>query len=277
MKGGVGKTTLAVNLAWHFQRAEAKRVLLVDLDPQFNATQYVMDYAAFKVHKRANGTIADLLIEDRALTTKIKKAKQDPSRATKRLAKNRESHLDILPADLDLARVVKNPSQMEFRLEKLLEKVRNRYDFVFVDCAPTDSVLTTMALAASDFVLIPMRPDRFSILGFSNLMETLKLFRDNCEDKHGVRVLGVVYTQVNGTPLEGESKQEVDAEAHRHGVYRFDAEVGYSGSFARSVRDQTPVFDTLYGRAKVKAQFGAIAAELNKQLRELGPTAGGPP
>ena len=67
MKGGVGKTTLAVNLAWTLYE-DKKRVLLVDLDPQFNATQYVMDYNEFSDHKKNSGTIADLLLEHPILT-----------------------------------------------------------------------------------------------------------------------------------------------------------------------------------------------------------------
>ncbi len=65
---------------------------------------------------------------------------------------------------------------MEYKLEKVLSTLREDYDYVFIDCAPTDSVLTTMALGSSDFLLIPMRPDRFSILGFANLTETIKTF-----------------------------------------------------------------------------------------------------
>lgn len=62
MKGGVGKTTLAVNLAWYMFEKKAANVLLVDLDPQFNATQYVMDFSEFASHRVDAGTIADLLI-----------------------------------------------------------------------------------------------------------------------------------------------------------------------------------------------------------------------
>ena len=76
MKGGVGKTTLAVNLAWHMYQNGPSNVLLVDLDPQFNATQYIMDYTEFDKHRRSNGTIADLLI-DRP-TLKLKNGKKIP-------------------------------------------------------------------------------------------------------------------------------------------------------------------------------------------------------
>jgi cellulose biosynthesis protein BcsQ len=67
-----------------------------------------------------------------------------------------------------------------------------------------------MALTASDYLLIPMRPDRFSILGFTNLTETIKIFRNNCPDPHTVKVLGVVFTQVMGnSEVESQSMEEV--------------------------------------------------------------------
>lgn len=78
MKGGVGKTTLAVNLAWYIYQNDGKNVLLVDLDPQFNATQYVMDYKSFENHRKTAGTIADLLIEQPKLDLRLKKVKTNP-------------------------------------------------------------------------------------------------------------------------------------------------------------------------------------------------------
>src|ERR1035437_10901434 len=79
MKGGVGKTTLAVNLAWHFFDHELKNVLLVDLDPQFNATQYLMDFTAFDAHRKSAGTVADLLLDKPQLQLRVKRLKKDPS------------------------------------------------------------------------------------------------------------------------------------------------------------------------------------------------------
>ena len=181
MKGGVGKTTLAVSLAWQFH-SEGANVLLVDLDPQFNATQYVMDYKSFEAHRKKSGTIADILIDQPSLDLRPKKAKKKPANSLYRVSNEGGKKFDLLPAELRLAHVVKNPAQMDYRLEKMLATLQSHYDYIFIDCAPTDSVLTTMALMASDFLLIPMRPDRFSILGFTNLTNTIETFRQNCED-----------------------------------------------------------------------------------------------
>jgi chromosome partitioning protein len=270
MKGGVGKTTLAVNLAWHMYQKEKSNVLLVDLDPQFNATQYVMDYKAFQDHRKNAGTAADLLIDQPSLDLRLKKVKRNPRAAIHGIGTSDGKRLDILPSELGLAWVVKNPAQMDYRLEKLLARIRDDYDYVFVDCAPTDSVLTTMALTASDFLLIPVRPDRFSILGFANLIETIKTFRSNCPDNHKVKVLGIVFTQVTGTSeVEKQAIAELSAEATKEKTHLFSSSLKYSHSFIRSVRDQTPIFATLYAHDKPRSAVGKIADELKARIKHF--------
>lgn len=275
MKGGVGKTTLAVNLAWHLHQNEQNNVLLVDLDPQFNATQYVMDFQAFQNHRKSAGTIADLLIDQPKLDLRLKKVKHNPRAALHNIRSTSGKRFDLLPAELDLAWVVKNPAQMDYRLEKLLATLRGDYDYIVIDCAPTDSVLTTMALTASDYLLIPMRPDRFSILGFANLNETIKTFRNNCPDPHGVKVLGIVFTQVTGTStVEQESMDDIRTAAQNEGTYLFSSSLRYSNSFSRSVKDQTPIFETWYAQDKARLAPVKIAGELKSRISALTGEAG---
>jgi chromosome partitioning protein len=275
MKGGVGKTTLAVNLAWHLHQNEQHNVLLVDLDPQFNATQYVMDYQAFQNQRKSAGTIADLLIDQPKLDLRLRRVKKNPRVALHTIRSTNGKKFDLLPSELDLAWVVKNPAQMDYRLERLLTAFREDYDYIFIDCAPTDSVLTTMALTASDYLLIPMRPDRFSILGFGNLTETIKTFRKNCPDPHGVKVLGIVFTQVVGSsPVEQESMEDIRAAAQTEDTYMFSSSLRYSNSFSRSVRDQTPIFETWYAQDKARVAPVKIAEELKKRIGELAAVAG---
>jgi chromosome partitioning protein len=270
MKGGVGKTTLAVNLAWHMHQNEGANVLLVDLDPQFNATQYVMDFKSFQAHRKKAGTIADLLTDPPKLDLRLKKIKKNPRLALHTIDSAGGKKFDLLPAELSLAWVVKNPAQMDYRLEKLLSTIRDEYDYVFIDCAPTDSVLTTMALTASDYLLIPMRPDRFSILGFANLTETIKTFRSNCPDPHSVKLLGVVFTQVIGNSnLENDAMLEVQAAANSEKNYLFSSMLKFSQSFIRSVKDQTPIFETLYAHDKSRKAASKIADELKARITAM--------
>lgn len=270
MKGGVGKTTLAVNLAWHMHQNENKNVLLVDLDPQFNSTQYVMDYRSFEDHRRKAGTIADLLMDQPKLDIRLRKVKNNPAAAIHTIERNGDKRFDLLPAELSLAWIVKNPAQMDYRLEKVLGKIKDAYDYVFIDCAPTDSVLTTMALTASNFLMIPMRPDRFSILGFTNLMETIKTFRTNCPDPHSVQVLGVVFTQVTGkSAVEQQLMDEIALAVKKEKVHLFTSSLKYSTSFIRSVDDQTPIFQTLYAKGNTRTAAQSIADELMNRVDAL--------
>ncbi len=275
MKGGVGKTTLAVNLAYHMSHREGKKVLLIDFDPQFNATQYTMHFKTFDTHRKSAGTIADLLIDQPLLQVSPKKKKKDIRKVIYNLYDKPASgaRLDLLPAELTLAYIVKNPSQMDSRLIKVLEPVRNDYDFIFIDCAPTDSVLTTMALNASNFVLTPMRPDRFSILGYFNLRETIQTFRDNCTNPNDVKELGIVFTQVmNNSTVERQSISEVEAAAAKSGDYVFTNALQYSTSFARSISDRTPIFATAYARDEVKNASRDVANELQTRIKALAPS-----
>lgn len=270
MKGGVGKTTLAVNLAWHFFQMENKKVLIVDLDPQFNATQYVMDFSDFEAHRKTKGTIADLLIDSPRLDLRLKRIKKDPSLAIHNLQVNGVSRLDILPSELALGWVVKNPAQMDYRLEKLLSSFRSKYDYIIVDCAPTDSVLTTMALTSSNYLLVPVRPDRFSVLGFANLNRTIEDFRQNCNNPHNVQTLGIVFTQVTGNSVvESECITQIKLQAAKHKEYVFVSSLKYSNSFARAIKNQTPIFKTAYAQQDTKNATHAIASELKGRVASL--------
>ena len=248
----------------------------MDLDPQFNATQYVMDYQAFQSQRKNRGTIADLLVDTPRLDVRLKKVKDNPRTALHAIRKSADGkRFDLLPAELNLAWVVKNPAQMEYRLEKLLSTFREDYEYIFIDCAPTDSVLTTMALTASDYLLIPMRPDRFSILGFANLNETIKIFRNNCPDPHKVKVLGIVFTQVTGTSsVEREAMDDIRTAAQKEGTYLFSSLIKYSNSFSRSVKDQTPIFGTGYAQYPTRRAPARIAEELKNRIIALTANAG---
>ena len=119
---------------------------------------------------------------------------------------------------------------------------------------------------ASDFVLIPVKPDRFSVLGYGQILEALDDFRANYPDPHKVKDLGVVFTQLQGgNNIETECMSEVEGQAD----YVFDAKIWRSNSYLRSVHEQTPVFDTSYARQLTASSITALTKELETRIKEL--------
>jgi chromosome partitioning protein len=154
-KGGVGKTTTAVNLAAALARTP-KRVLLVDLDPQGNAT---MGSGIDKRELRASST--DVLLEEMHAQSAIVKTPED---------------FDLLPGNIDLTAAeieLMDEEGREQRLKRALEPLRGDYDFIIVDCPPALSLLTLNALTAADSILVPMQCEYYALEGLSALLQTI--------------------------------------------------------------------------------------------------------
>ena len=181
-KGGVGKTTTCVNMAAYLARA-GKKVLLVDLDPQGNATTG-LGFSKGTLKKSVyNVVIEGDEVKDNVLETELE-------------------GLYILPSNIDLAgaevELVYKRSR-EKVLKNALEEVRANYDYIFIDCPPSLGLLTINALAASDSIIIPIQSEYYALEGLSQLMNSITLVKQHLNPN--LDVDGVVLTMYDSRSL----------------------------------------------------------------------------
>jgi len=158
-KGGVGKTTTSVNLSTILAR-KGNKVLMVDTDPQGNAT------SGLGIDKNVDFSVYDVIVNETEIEDTIQKTQ----------IKN----LDVCPSNINLAGAeVELVSMMsrEYRLKEKLDKVKNYYDFIIIDCPPSLGLVTLNAFTASDSVLIPVQCEYFALEGLGQLMNTINLVK----------------------------------------------------------------------------------------------------
>jgi chromosome partitioning protein len=171
MKGGVAKTTLAINIADCLYTRHNKNVLVIDVDPQFNATQCLMSGEEYINYlKEGNDTVVNIFDRSFRPTVGIVEGQsicKPKSLGEIKTYKTRRG-FDLLPGALDLYKLEMAPGEgREYRIKNYLKE--QSYDYVIIDTPPTPSVWMTSALLASDFYLIPVRPDPISLTGIDLL------------------------------------------------------------------------------------------------------------
>ncbi|MGE0601030.1 MAG: ParA family protein [Dehalococcoidia bacterium] len=189
-KGGVGKTTTAVSLAAALGR-RGQRVLLVDLDPQANATS-ALGVSGKGVPGTYDALLDEIPLEQCIVAVELEEVSIVPSSA------------ELSGAEVELVPVMAR----ERRLTNALATVRDNYDWILIDCPPSLGLLTINALNASDAVIIPVQCEYMALEGLSRLMETLELVKRNLNPR--LRVLGVILTMFDArTRLSQQVVEEV--------------------------------------------------------------------
>jgi len=190
-KGGVGKTTTAINLASCIAVAE-KSVLLVDIDPQANATSGIGIAPDEQIYSTYELLMDDVPIEEVVTKSKVPYLDIIPS------------HIRLVGAEVELVEV---PSR-ESRLKQKLSKIKDNYDIIFIDCPPSLGLLTLNALTAADSVLIPIQCEYYALEGLSQLLNTIHLVQKSLNP--GLSIEGVLLTMYdNRLNLCNQVAQEV--------------------------------------------------------------------
>lgn len=263
MKGGVGKTTLAVQVA-HAADAAGYKTLVVDLDPQSNLSQSLLTPEKYVEHlKEDKQTVVQIF--DRIPTTDqngLPKKVDAHDIIIEKAGYSYNSSLDLIPSRLELSHSLKNPTGKERKLAKALAKVSDQYDLIIIDCAPTESILTEAAYFASQYVLVPVRPEILATIGLPMLARSIGEFNMENED-HQLSIIGIVFNHSSYSegPEVRQSIEEVKAEAEHRDWPVFDTHIHYSASYPKSAREGTPISYTSYVRSDVIAEFRRFSSE----------------
>ena len=258
LKGGVGKTALAVNFA-AYCGASGLRTLLIDLDPQTNATFSCIEVDAWEEHATSHGTVADLLgARDHTSAEGTQKTAADVILANVFPKVDLlPSHLDLFSVDLDLS----GATARETRLRRAVQPVLPNYDIVVCDCPPNLTIPTQNALALSTHYVVPISPDYLSGIGVGILLLRVAKFSSDME--HAISGAGIVISRVGRPALHRE--MTVAALRQRFGAQVLDEEIHERVKVSEAAAAHRPIYDM--GDDAASQEFTDVSDEL---LRRIG-------
>lgn len=241
LKGGVGKTTVAVFLA-RYAALLNLNVLVADLDPQANASQALMGergYGTFMSNHEFS--MVELFAGVKVIPPSGGRAAPAPLSALARKVGGK-SNLHLVPSRFDFADdIIKSAKVDDNKLAEFIAHEMGDKDLVLIDCAPTESVLTQAAYRASRYIIVPVKTDFFSTIGFPLLRESLREFKRN-NPGHAIDVLGVLINNTPGADAD-RSREEIinlaNADATDEDKWPvFENEMTPSTGYAKKMRDE---------------------------------------
>jgi chromosome partitioning protein len=245
-KGGVGKTTTAINLSAACAM-QGKKVLLIDLDPQGNTSlSFVeptnIDNSAFELFTEVNQPLGDVIY-----STKVEK-------------------LEIIPSKINLAKLeakLVGDFDAIFRLRDRIEQIRSKYDLIFIDTPPTLGLITVNALVAATYVLIPIQSSYFALEGTDDLLETIEKVRSR--PNPDLELLGVVVTL-----FDKRTALSKDVEAQIRDVF---GDKAFKAVISRSVRlEESPAHkETIFSfspKSSGAAEYQNLSKEVLKRVQK---------
>ncbi|SEH22546.1 ParA family protein [Rhizobium sp. NFR12] len=257
LKGGVGKTALAVNFAAYCGK-NGYKTLLVDLDPQTNATFSCISPEAWAKHRNENGTVADLLG-----VRNTEHAEGNVKTTDDVIIEDVFPGVDLVPSDLNLFTIdldIGGRNAREKLLKKALKDIMDEYDVIVCDCPPNLTLPTQNALAISTHYVVPVSPDFLSSLGIALLIRRVKKFADDMELE--IKNAGIVLSRVG---RQSAFRDQTTADLRKQFPRQmFKSEIKERSAVTEATAKNKPIYEM--NDAQAKQEFAAFSAELIKKL-----------
>lgn len=263
MKGGVGKTTLCVGIAEFMANYLGKRVLVIDVDPQFNATQSLLGHY---------GRVDEYLDQLQTNKITIRRIFEVPTSIMDTAQAIRpvdvitkvSDNLDVILGDINIIFDTSQESVRIFKIKRFIDdnNLRDQYDYIFLDSPPTISIFTDASLVASDFYVVPVKIDHYSILGATSLVSVVRNVRHN--HNPNIRHLGFVYTNTDDELTLKTSKIKDNFEEKFSKFYFFEHKLSYVRDLMVGQQGNIPSCYT-----KSRSDISAISTEFALRVDQL--------
>ncbi len=238
-KGGVGKTSSVVNIAYILRNIYNKKVLVIDLDAQFNSTD------TYRAQQENVATIYDVLHDGYDINQTIQHV----------------GNMDIIAGDPNLSGMEKELVTDEEGYNKLKDAIKNlkKYDYVIIDTNPDLNLLLINALVVSDSIMVPVEPGRYSIMGLTQLINTFYQIKDDFNPKLKIDGMFIVRCKKN-TILHREAKRGLKELAKQYTTKIFDTTIRDSVDMGTSQAAQKPLYE-YKKRSPIEADYEALVKE----------------